>query len=57
MTFIYYFPTTNIEALACGTPVVTFNTGGSIESIDESCGKIIFKGWIHKNISCRIYFR
>ena len=31
------FPTTNIEALACGTPVITFNSGGSIESIDESC--------------------
>jgi glycosyltransferase involved in cell wall biosynthesis len=32
------FPTTNIEALACGTPVVTFNTGGSVESVldDES---------------------
>lgn len=27
------FPTTNIEALACGTPVITFNTGGSIESV------------------------
>lgn len=27
------FPTTNIEALACGTPVVTFKTGGSIESV------------------------
>ena len=24
------FPTTNLEALACGTPVITFNTGGSI---------------------------
>ena len=32
------FPTVNIEALACGTPVVTFNTGGSAEMIDESCG-------------------
>lgn len=34
------FPTTNIEALACGTPVVTFNTGGSIESVldGESVG-------------------
>lgn len=29
------FPTTNIEALACGTPVVTFNTGGSIESVSD----------------------
>ena len=27
------FPTTNIEALACGTPVVTYDTGGSPESL------------------------
>ena len=26
------FPTTNIEALACGAPVVTYRTGGSPES-------------------------
>lgn len=32
------FPTTNLEALACGTPVITFATGGSMESIDDSCG-------------------
>ena len=35
------FPTTNLEALACGTPVVTFATGGSVESVDESCGRIV----------------
>ena len=35
------FPTTNLEALACGTPVVTFATGGSVEAVDESCGKIV----------------
>ena len=23
------FPTTNLEALACGTPVITFKTGGA----------------------------
>lgn len=37
------FPTTNIESLACGTPVITFNTGGSIESVDENTGYIIQK--------------
>ena len=38
------FPTTNLEALACGTPIITFNTGGSVESIDKTCGEIIEKG-------------
>ena len=32
------FPTVNMESLACGTPVVTFKTGGSPEIIDASCG-------------------
>ena len=32
------FPTVNIEALACGTPVVTFRTGGSAEIIDSNSG-------------------
>jgi putative colanic acid biosynthesis glycosyltransferase len=34
------FPTTNLEALACGTPVITYATGGSVESIDKSCGVV-----------------
>jgi glycosyltransferase involved in cell wall biosynthesis len=38
------FPTTNIEALACGTPVITYNTGGSPEAIDEDTGVIVDKG-------------
>lgn len=38
------FPTTNLEALACGTGVITFRTGGSSESLDESCGIAITKG-------------
>ena len=33
----------NIEALACGTPVITFDTGGSPECIDESCGFVVEK--------------
>ncbi len=38
------FPTTNLEALACGTPVVTYRTGGSPECLDETCGRIVEKG-------------
>lgn len=37
------FPTVNIEALACGTPVLTFRTGGSPEIIDETCGMAVEK--------------
>lgn len=37
------FPTTNLEALACGTPVITYQTGGSPESLDSSCGIVIEK--------------
>jgi glycosyltransferase involved in cell wall biosynthesis len=29
---------TNIEALACGTPVVTYNVGGAAETIDATSG-------------------
>ena len=35
------FPTVNIESLACGTPIVTFKTGGSSEIIDETCGIVV----------------
>ena len=38
------FPTTNLEALACGTPVVTFDTGGSSESLTEDTGIVVPKG-------------
>lgn len=33
----------NLEALACGTPVITFNSGGSPECIDQTCGVIVEK--------------
>ena len=40
------FPTTNLEALACGVPVITFNTGGSIESIYSKVGIVIQNNYI-----------
>lgn len=39
-TYFDNYPTTNLEALACGTPVVTYRTGGSPEAIaDAACEK------------------
>lgn len=35
------YPTVNMEAIACGTPVVTFRTGGSPEIPDETCGSVV----------------
>lgn len=36
LTYQDNYPTTNLEAIACGTPVVTYNTGGSPESTDKN---------------------
>lgn len=35
------YPTTNLEALACGCPVITHNIGGSPESLTEADGLIV----------------
>ena len=35
------YPTVNMEALACGTPVITFKTGGSPEIIDTKTGQTV----------------
>ena len=35
------YPTVNMESLACGTPIVTFKTGGSPEILDETCGSVV----------------
>ena len=42
------FPTTNIESLACGTPIITFESGGSPECIDENSGIVVEKGNLNK---------
>lgn len=38
------FPTVNLEALACGTPVVTYRTGGSPESVSSKTGRVVEQG-------------
>ena len=58
LTYEDNFPTTNLEALACGTPVLTYNTGGSIECISDETGFIVQKGDFNqmKNIIEKIKF-
>lgn len=51
------FPTTHLEAMACGTPVITYNTGGSPESITPETGFVIEKGNIDKMIQSILYIK
>lgn len=38
------YPTVNLEAIACGTPVVTYRTGGSVESVTGGTGFVVEQG-------------
>lgn len=38
------YPTVNLESISCGTPVVTYRTGGSVEAITEDTGTIVEQG-------------
>ncbi len=38
------YPTVNLEAIACGTPVITYRTGGSPESVTDKTGFIVEQG-------------
>lgn len=44
LTYEDNYPTTNLEAMACGTPVLTYSTGGSPEAITKETGWICEKG-------------
>ena len=35
------YPTVNMESIACGTPVLTFRTGGSSEILDDKTGYVV----------------
>lgn len=43
-TYADTFPTTNLEALACGTPVITYRTGGCPEAITCETGIVVEQG-------------
>lgn len=38
------YPTVNLESIACGTPVLTYKTGGSPESVNDCCGIVVGQG-------------
>lgn len=43
-TYSDTFPTVNLEALACATPVITYKTGGSPEAVDSKTGVVVEQG-------------
>jgi len=43
-TLLDTYPTVNLEATACGTPVITFDTGGSPEGIQNGFGEVVAQG-------------
>lgn len=44
LTYCDTYPTVNLEAVACGTPVLTYAVGGSTESAEEYGGISVEKG-------------
>lgn len=50
LTYQDNYPTTNLEAISCGTPVITYRTGGSPESVEET-GIVLEKGNINSVLS------
>ncbi len=43
-TYSDNFPTVNLEALSCGTPVITYRTGGSPEAVNAETGFVVERG-------------
>lgn len=48
LTYEDNYPTVNLEAIACGTPVITYNTGGCPEQISKDTGYVVDIGNIEK---------
>ena len=44
LTYEDTYPTTNLESISCGTPVITYKTGGSPEAVTKEYGTVVEQG-------------
>lgn len=51
LTYCDNYPTVNIEAAACGTPIITYATGGSPESAEPLLAAVVSKGDINQLVT------
>lgn len=52
LTYEDNYPTTNLEAISCGTPCLTYQTGGGPESITSETGFVVPQGDIYSVLNC-----
>lgn len=52
LTYEDNYPTTNLEAVSCGTPCLTYRTGGSPESISAETGFVTAQGDFNAILDC-----
>lgn len=51
LSYCENYPTVNLEAIACGTPVLTYDVGGSKETLQECELHVVTKGDINSIVS------
>lgn len=52
LTYEDNYPSTNLEAISCGTPCLTYRTGGSPESVTDKTGFVVPQGEIDSVLQC-----
>lgn len=58
LSYCENYPTVNIEAMSCGTPVLTYKTGGSPEIVEEYGGIVVEQGDIESvNMTVREVYK
>lgn len=56
LSYCENFPTINLESICCGTPVLTYNTGGSSETLLEDSGIVVERGNLQSVVNKIIHF-